>query len=143
MQTVAYPMRDEAFEDVIRLSHHILESSNAFHILSIRDFPGQSRVRFGILLTMFEELGKLLVLVQECEKAAKADYMSVRIDDFNDHELHGKRAVAQVLEELRTVELASASLIRDPRNARHLAPLNQCSPRWISVHSGIQCSTCP
>ena len=108
---VAYPIGTEAFEDVIRLSHHILESSNAFHILSIRDFPGQSRVRFGILLTMFEELGKLLVLVQECEKAAKADYMSVRIDDFNDHELHGKRAVAQVLEELRTVELASASFI--------------------------------
>ena len=105
---VIHPLRDEAFQLAEDLAAHILESSNAYHALSGQDdFPGRDRMRFVILLVQFEEVGKLMALVRECEKAAKADYINVRIEDFHDPCLNGRRAVAQILEELRTVEQAS------------------------------------
>lgn len=67
-------------------------------------------MRFAILLLMFEETGKLLNLVRECEKAAKADYLAVRVEGFHDNCLNGRRALAQILEEMRTVEKASQTL---------------------------------
>ncbi|MDW5562703.1 MAG: hypothetical protein SA339_05700 [Methanomassiliicoccus sp.] len=110
---VIHPLRDEAFQLAEDLAAHILDHSNAYHALSGEDaFPGRDRARFLILVTMFEEVGKLMALVRECEKAAKADYVNVRIEDFHDHCLNGRKAVAQILEELRTVELASLTLGR-------------------------------
>ena len=110
---VIYPSRDEAFQMTMDLAAHILDNSNGYHALAGQDdFPGRDRVRFMILLVMFEEMGKLLSLVQQCEKAAKADYLNVRVDGFNDHCLNGRRATAQILEELRTVEKASLILGR-------------------------------
>lgn len=110
---VIHPLRDEAFQLAEDLAAHILDTSNAYHALSGQDdFPGRDRMRFVILLVQFEEVGKLMALVRECEKAAKADYINVRIEDFHDPCLNGRRAVAQILEELRTVEQASMALGR-------------------------------
>ncbi|WP_019177217.1 hypothetical protein [Methanomassiliicoccus luminyensis] len=108
---VAYPPRDVAFQTAEDLAAHILENANSYHVLGEADrYSGQDRMRFAILLAMFEEMGKLMDLVRECEKAAKADYESVRVEDFHDHCLKGRRAVAQIMEEIRTVEKASLNL---------------------------------
>ncbi len=108
---VLYPARDEAFQMAEELAAHILDNANVYHALAGQEaFPGRDRLRFSALLLMFEELGKLMALVQQCEKAAKADYLSVRIEDFRDHCLNGRKAAAQILEELRTVEQASLAL---------------------------------
>ncbi|MBI0583226.1 MAG: hypothetical protein ISF22_03260 [Methanomassiliicoccus sp.] len=110
---VIHPMRDEAFQIAVDLAAHILDNSNTYHALAGQDdFPGRDRARFTFLLVMFEEMGKLMALVQQCEKAAKADYINVRVEDFHDHCLNGRKAVAQILEELRTVENASLMLGR-------------------------------
>lgn len=110
---VIHPLRDEAFQLAEDLAAHILDNSNAYHALAGQDdFPGRDRMRFAVLLALFEEVGKLMYLVRECEKAAKADYINVRVEDFHDHCLNGRKAVAQILEELRTVEQASLSLGR-------------------------------
>lgn len=110
---VLHPARDEAFQMAEDLAAHILENSNSYHALAGQtDYPGRDRMRFAILLIMFEEMGKLMALVQQCEKAAKADYLNARVEDFHDHCLNGRRAAAQILEELRTVEKASLTLGR-------------------------------
>lgn len=110
---VIHPIRDEAFKLAEDLAAHILDNSNAYHALAGQDdFPGRDRVRFMVLLVLFEEAGKLMHLVRECEKAAKADYVNVRIEDYHNHCLNGRKAVAQFLEELRTVEQASLTLGR-------------------------------
>jgi hypothetical protein len=108
---VLYPLRDEAFQMAEELAAHILDSANVYHALAGQEvFPGRDRAQFSTLLLMFEEMGKLMALVQQCEKAAKADYMSVRVDGFRDHCLNGRKAAAQILEELRVVEKASLAL---------------------------------
>lgn len=108
---VLYPVRDEAFQIAEELAAHILENANSYHALAAQDdYPGRDRMRFAVLLAMFEEMGKLMALMQQCEKAAKADYINVRIEDFHDHCLNGRKAAAQIMEELRTVEKASMSL---------------------------------
>jgi hypothetical protein len=108
---VLYPIRDEAFQMAEDLAAHILENANVYHALAGQEqFPGRDRSRFSTLLLMFEELGKLMALVQQCEKAAKSDYVNVRIEDFRDNCLNGRKATAQILEELRAVEQASLSL---------------------------------
>jgi hypothetical protein len=110
---VIHPLRDEAFQLAEDLAAHILDNSNAYHALSGQDdFPGKDRMRFTVLLVMFEEVGKLMALVRDCEKAAKADYINVRVEDFHDQCLNGRKAAAQILEELRTVEQASLALGR-------------------------------
>lgn len=110
---VHHPLRDEAFELAIELAGHILENANTYHVLAgAEGYRGRERLRFAVLLVMLEETGKLLNMVRECEKAAKADYLSVRIEDFHDHCLNGRRALAQILEELRTMEQAFQTLGR-------------------------------
>jgi hypothetical protein len=108
---VAYPPRDAAFDLTIDVAQHILENANVFHLLGDQpDFPGRERNRFLYLLLMFEEMGKLMNLIQECEKAAKADYINVRIENFNNDGLNGRKAAGQIFEELRTVESAASKL---------------------------------
>jgi|GEM_PF-1074980 len=108
---VQHPLRDDAFELAIDLAGHILENANTYHVLAGADeYRGRDRLRFTVLLVMLEEIGKLLNMVRECEKAAKADYLSVRIEGYNDNCLNGRRALAQLLEELRTMEKAFQTL---------------------------------
>jgi hypothetical protein len=108
---VIHPVREDAFRMAEELAAHILDNANVYHALAGQDeFPGRDRARSAMLIVMFEELGKLMALVQDCEKAAKADYINVRIEDFHNHCLNGRKAAAQILEELRTVEKASLSL---------------------------------
>jgi hypothetical protein len=108
---VAFKDLDQAFQLAIDLADHILENANAYHVIAgEKDFAGKGRIRFALLLVMFEEVGKLMTLVQECEKAAKADYPSVRIENYHNNCLNGRKAAAQIFEELRTVEIASLNL---------------------------------
>jgi hypothetical protein len=110
---VLYPARDAAFQMAEELAAHILENSNNYHALAGQaEYPGRDRLRFAVLLVMFEEMGKLMALVQQCEKAAKADYLNVRVEDFHNHCLNGRKATAQIMEELRTAEMASLTLGR-------------------------------
>jgi len=110
---VIHPIRDEAFKLAEDLAAHILDNSNAYHALAGQDdFPGRDRMRFMVLIALFEEVGKLMSLVRECERAAKADYVNVRVENYHDHCLNGRKAVAQILEELKTVEQASLTLGR-------------------------------
>lgn len=110
---VIHPVREDAFRMAEELAAHILDNANVYHALAGQEeFPGRDRIRFTMLLAMFEEMGKLMALVQDCEKAAKADYVNVRVEDFHDHCLNGRKAAGQILEELRTVEKASLSLGR-------------------------------
>ncbi|NLI73231.1 MAG: hypothetical protein GX369_00450 [Euryarchaeota archaeon] len=107
---VQHPSRDEAFQSAVDLARHILENANSYHTLSSEDFPGRDRVRFAILILMLEEAGKLINMVRECERSAKADYLSVRIEDYNDNCLNGRRALGQILEELRIMDKAFEAL---------------------------------
>jgi len=108
---VQHPIRDEAFESAIDLAAHILENANTYHALAgAEEYRGRERMRFATFLVMLEETGKLFNLVKECEKAAKADYLSVRIEDYNDNCLNGRKALAQILEELRVMEKAFDTL---------------------------------
>ena len=107
---VQHPLRDEAFQSGIDLARHILENANSYHALASEDYPGRDRMRFAVLLVILEESGKLLELVKECEKAAKADYLSVRIENYNDNCLNGRKAIGQILEELRVVDKAFETL---------------------------------
>ena len=110
---VLHPARDAAFQMAEDLAAHILENSNTYHALAGQDdYPGRDRLRFAVLLVMFEEMGKLMALVQQCERAAKADSLNVRVEDFHNHCLNGRKATAQILEELRTAEKASLTLGR-------------------------------
>ena len=107
---VQHPSRDDAFRSAIDLASHILENANSYHALAADEFPGRDRMRFAILLVMLEEAGKMLNMVKECEKAAKADYLNVRIEDYNDNCLNGRKALGQILEELRIMDKAFEAL---------------------------------
>lgn len=107
---VQHPSRDEAFQSAVDLARHILENANSYHALAAEDFPGRDRMRFAVLLVMLEEAGKMLNMVRECERAAKADYLNVRIEDYNDNCLNGRRALGQILEELRIMDKAFEAL---------------------------------
>ena len=108
---VVYIVRDEAFFTTAALADHILENANSFHTLAEADkFPGRDRMAFSIMLTMFDEMGKLLHMVRECEKTAKADHPDVRVEDFHNNALNGRRGLGQILEEIRTIESASVNL---------------------------------
>ena len=102
---VVYIVRDEAFFTTAALADHILENANSYHALAEADkFPGRDRMAFSIMLTMFDEMGKLLHMVRECEKTAKADHPDVRVVDFHNNSLNGRRGLGQILEEIRTIE---------------------------------------
>ena len=107
---VQHPLRDDAFQSALDLAGHILENANSYHALASDDYPGRDRMRFAILLVILEESGKLLNMVKECEKAAKADYLSVRIENYDDHCLNGRKAIGQILEELRVMDKAFEAL---------------------------------
>lgn len=108
---VVHILRDEAFFITAALADHILENANAYHTLAEAEkFPGRDRMAFSIMLTMFDEMGKLLQMVRECEKTAKADHPSVRVEDFHNNALNGRRGLGQIFEEIRTIEAASVNL---------------------------------
>ena len=77
---------------------------------------GRSRVKFAILLLMFEEYGKLLNLLREIERSAKSDYENVRMENYQNHCLNGKNGAVSIFDEVQEVEKAAQMLSR----SRHL-----------------------
>ncbi len=105
--------RERAFSYGMDLASHILEYANAYHVISGEDhFMGQRRVRFVILLLMFEEYGKLFTLLSEVERSAKSDYENVRVENFHDHCLNGKTGAMQILNEVQEIEKAAKMLVK-------------------------------
>ncbi len=110
-QDIMFFDRDVAFRTASGLAGHILETANGFHVLSEdKGYVGRERLKLGLLLLMLEESGKLMTMVRELEKAAKADYQSVRMEGLDDNCTNGQKALAQIMEEVKIVGLASEML---------------------------------
>jgi len=107
----AYLRRDDALATASKLSARILENANAFRALGEPEpFPGQDRARFLILLVMMDEMGKLDDLVREIWRAARAEHTDVRVEGFHDNVRAGRKALAEILGELRLSDKASRML---------------------------------
>ncbi|MCE5296488.1 MAG: hypothetical protein LLG16_05220 [Euryarchaeota archaeon] len=74
---------DEAHLTALDLSTHILEYANAFRILSAgKDYVGRRRLRYATLLLMFDEVGKLMEIMKDCERAVTMKDPFVKVPGF-------------------------------------------------------------
>lgn len=74
---------DEAHLTALDLSTHILEYANSFRILSAgKDYVGRRRLRYATLLLMFDEVGKLMEIMKDCERAVTMKDPFVKVPGF-------------------------------------------------------------
>jgi len=98
---------DEAHLTALDLSTHILEYANAFRMLSAnKDFAGRRRLRYAILLVMFDEIGKLMEIMKDCERAVTMKDPYVRVPGFYS-EVKDEKAFENILKELGKSETLS------------------------------------
>ncbi len=116
---MTYMSRDDAFAAAIDLSSFVLEYANAYHsIAGEEEFMGKKRIQFAILLLMLDGMGKLLRLVQECERAAKADYENVQVKDFEDRCLNAEFAAKEIANEVAEAQKAFQQLRKEQEGKR-------------------------
>ncbi|QLH74059.1 MAG: hypothetical protein HPY73_00385 [Methanomassiliicoccales archaeon] len=99
---------DDAHLTALDLSTHILEHANAFRLLSFNpDYLGRRRLRYMILLIMFDEVGKLMEIMKDCERAVTAKDPYVRVRGFFSSNKKGE-AFENILKELSKSEMLYA-----------------------------------
>jgi hypothetical protein len=113
---------DEAHMKALGLSYHIIEYVNAYKALSVQvDYAGKRRLRYGNLLIMVQELGKLMRLLKDCERAITEKDPFVRIPGYYSKEgVGGQSAIDAILREANKSQLLFMSvkkmLGRQPSN---------------------------
>lgn len=92
---------DEAHLTALGLSTHILEYANAYRLISAQpQCLGRARLRYVNLLLMFDELGKLMEIMKDCERAVTAKDPYVKVDGFFSRDMRSEQAMDNILREL-------------------------------------------
>ncbi len=99
---------DDAHLAALDLSAEILEYCNAYRRLSIDDYLGRERLRFLTLLTMFEEMSKLMLLLRDCERAVTHKDPFVKVTDF--YVDGGARGLESIMKEIAKSEMLFLSV---------------------------------
>jgi hypothetical protein len=98
---------DEAHLTALDLSTHILEYANSFRMLSAnRDFAGRRRLRYATLLLMFDEIGKLMEIMKDCERAVTMKDPYVKVPGFYS-DVKGEKSFENIVKELDKSEMLS------------------------------------
>lgn len=99
---------DDAHLAALDLSAEILEYCNAYRHLSLDDYLGRERMRFLTLLTMFEEMSKLMLLLRDCERAVTHKDPFVKVTDF--YVDGGARGLESIMKEIAKSEMLFLSV---------------------------------
>jgi hypothetical protein len=92
---------DDAHITALELSTHILEYANAFRLISSQNvFLGQRRIRYGILLLMMDEMGKLMEIMKDCERAVTMKDPFVKVEKFFSKDSGNEKALTDILKEI-------------------------------------------
>jgi hypothetical protein len=109
---------DDAHLAALDLAAEILEYCNAYRRLSTDDYLGKERLRYLTLMTMFEEMSKLMLLMKDCERAVTHKDPFVKVTDF--YAVGGERGLESIIKEVAKSELLTLSvkkiLGREPNN---------------------------
>lgn len=99
---------DDAHITAFELSTHILEYANAFRLMSSQNgFIGQRRVRYGILLLMMDEMGKLMEIMKDCERAVTMKDPFVKVENFFSKGSRNEKAFTDIIKEIGKSETLS------------------------------------
>jgi hypothetical protein len=99
---------DDAHLAALDLAAEILEYCNAYRRLSADDYLGRDRLRYLTLLTMFEEMSKLMLLMKECERSVTHKDPFVKVADF--YAVGGQRGLESIIKEVAKSELLTISV---------------------------------
>jgi hypothetical protein len=99
---------DDAHLAALDLSAEILEYCNAYRRLSTDDYLGRERLRYLTLLTMFEEMSKLMLLLRDCERAVTHKDPFVKVTDF--YVDGGQRGLESIIKEIGKSEMLFLSV---------------------------------
>jgi hypothetical protein len=99
---------DAAHLAAMDLAEELLEYCNAYRRLSSDEYLGKERLRYMVLLTMFEELSKLMLLMRDCERAVTHKDPFVRIPGF--YVSGGERSLESMIKEVAKSEKLSMSV---------------------------------
>jgi hypothetical protein len=89
---------DDAHITALELSAHILEYANAFRLISSQNgFIGRRRVRYGTLLLMMDEMGKLM---EDCERAVTMKDPYVKVENFFVNASRDEKALTDIVKEI-------------------------------------------
>ena len=99
---------DEAHLTALALSTHILEYANAYRLISAQSkCLGRRRLRYVNLLLMFDELGKLMEIMKDCERAVTEKDPYVKVEGFFSRDARSQKAMDNILRELGKTETLS------------------------------------
>ncbi|OPY31951.1 MAG: hypothetical protein A4E32_01559 [Methanomassiliicoccales archaeon PtaU1.Bin124] len=99
---------DEAHLTALGLSTHILEYANAYRLISAQPkCLGRQRLRYVNLLLMFDELGKLMEIMKDCERAVTQKDPYVTVEGFFGRDVRSQNAMDNILRELGKSETLS------------------------------------
>ncbi|HSV41925.1 MAG TPA: hypothetical protein VLH13_00770 [Methanomassiliicoccales archaeon] len=103
---------DQAHMAALDLSAHVLEYANAYRLITgQKEFMGRRRLRHMLLLLIFDEMGKLMEIMKECERAVTAKDPYVKIEGFYERNKDDK-ALSNILKELGKSEMLFALFTR-------------------------------
>jgi hypothetical protein len=92
---------DDAHITALELSTHILEYANVFRLISSQNgFIGRRRVRYGTLLLMMDEMGKLMEIMKDCERAVTMKDPYVKIEKFFVNASRNEKALTDIVKEI-------------------------------------------
>ena len=97
---------DDAHLTALDLSTHILEYANSYRVISSQgEFMGRQRMRYVVLLLMFDEMGKLMELMKDCERAVTEKDPQVKIEGFFDRTSRKEQSFENILKEIGKSEM--------------------------------------
>jgi hypothetical protein len=92
---------DDAHLKALELASHVIEYVNAYKALSVQsEYSGKERLRYANLLMAVNELGMLMRLMKDCERAVTAKDPFVKVPDYySTTGMSSKEAVEEILRE--------------------------------------------
>ena len=103
---------DEAHLKALELAGHVIEYVNAYKALSVQsEYAGKRRLRYANLLMAVSELGMLMRLLKDCERAvtAKDPYVKV-LGHYSSTGMTSTEAVDEILREAGKSEMLFQSV---------------------------------
>ena len=103
---------DTAHLKALELAGHVIEYVNAYKALSVQpEYAGKSRLRYANLLTAVSELGMLMRLLKDCERAVTAKDPTVKIVGYySNNGMTSAEAVDEIMREASKSEILFQSV---------------------------------
>jgi hypothetical protein len=103
---------DDAHLKALDLAGHVIEYVNAYKALSVQsEYAGKGRLRYANLLMAVNELGTLMRLLKDCERAVTARDPIVKVVDYySSNGMTSAEAVDEILREAGKSELLFQSV---------------------------------